>query len=282
MKLMRSLVLGCALGVVALLVPTPAVAAPPDPSAATANTPEVAPGGTFTVSVELFNPQAFTVTGANAQLRTVEAPITSVFELVSCTGGACFEYSPTSYRAVVGDIAPGAGATVVFTFRARDAAPFGAYTLEHQFVGGNFSFGPGFGPVVSVVGSPQVADVGVALNASASGLLVSRITYTVSVVNHGPAAATAVRIGGSYPAGLSWASASGCARDGSHGVVCDFPSIASGGSASATFSVNAGLLTLGSFTTTVNRVSSAPSDPDSGNDSARRSCTALTSLIVRC
>jgi uncharacterized repeat protein (TIGR01451 family) len=265
-----------------LLVPGVAVAAPPDPSAVTLGASEVAPGDTFTASVELFNPQNFTVTGANAQLRVVEAPITSVFELVSCSGGACFEYSPTSYRGVVGDLAPGTGATIVFTFRVRDDAAFGDYTLEHQFVGGNFSFSPGFGPVVSVVGAPQLADLAVSLDASPRGILTSRITYTVSVVNNGPADASSVRISGTYAAGLAWASGTGCVRDGSRGVVCDFASIPVGQTASASFSVNAGLLTIGSFSTSVARTSSSPSDPDGGNDSARRSCTALTGLLVRC
>jgi hypothetical protein len=264
-----------------LLVPGAAVAAPPDPSAVTLSADQVAPGDTFTASVELFNPQNFTVTGANAQLRVVEAPITSVFELVSCTS-PCFEYSPTSYRGVVGDLAPGAGATVVFTLRVRDDAPFGDYTLEHQFVGGNFSFPAGFGPVVSVVGAPQLADLAVSLDASPRGILTSRITYTVSVVNNGPADASAVRIAGTYASGLAWASGNGCVRDGSRGVVCDFSSIPVGQTASATFSVNAGLLSIGSFSTSVARVSSSPSDPDSGNDSARRSCAALTGLLVRC
>lgn len=265
-----------------LLVPGIAVAAPPDPSAVTLGASEVAPGDTFTASVELFNPQNFTVTGANAQLRVVEAPITSVFELVSCSGGACFEYSPTSYRGVVGDLAPGGGATVVFTFRVRDGAPFGDYTLEHQFVGGNYSFAAGTGPVVSVVDTPQLADLAVSLDASPRGILTSRITYTVSVVNNGPADASSVRIGGTYASGLAWASGNGCVRDGSRGVVCDFASIPVGQTASASFSVNAGLLTIGSFSTSVARTSSSPSDPDSGNDSARRSCAALTGLLVRC
>jgi hypothetical protein len=265
-----------------LVVPGVAVAAPPDPSAVTLGAGEVAPGGTFTASVELYNPQNFTVTGANAQLRVVEAPITSVFELVSCSGGACYEYSPTSYRGVVGDIAPEAGATVIFTFRVKDDAPLGNYTLEHQFVGGNYSFAAGTGPVVSVVGTAQIADLAVSLDASPRGILTSRITYTVSVANNGPADASSVRIGGTYAAGLAWNSGNGCARDGSRSVVCAFASIPVGQTASASFSVNAGLLTIGSFSASVARVSSSPSDPDSGNDSARRSCAALTGLLVRC
>lgn len=263
-------------------MPGVAVAAPPDPSAVTLGASEVSPGDTFTASVELYNPRDFTVTGANAQLRVVEAPITSVFELVSCSGGACFEYSPTSYRGVVGDLAPGAGATVTFTFRVRDDAPFGAYTFEHQFVGSNFSFAAGTGPAVSIVGTPQAADLAVSLDASPRGILTSRITYTVSVANNGPADASAVRIGGTYALGLSWAGGDGCVRENGRNVVCDFASIPVGQTASASFSVNAGLLTIGSFSATATRTSSSPSDPDSGNDSARRSCAALTGLLVRC
>lgn len=277
---MRRAVVASLVLLVGLLVPGVADAAPPEPSSASASTPEVAPGGTFTVSVEVFNPEDFTVTEASAQLRVVEAPISAAFELVSCTGGACSEYSPTSYRGFVGDLAPGTGATVTFTLRALGV--FGSNTLEHQLVGGNFSFAAGTGPVVTVVGAPQVADVAVALDASASGLLVSRITYRVSVVNRGPAATTALRVRGVYAYGLAWAGGSGCVRDGSRGAVCDFPPLPSGGRASATFSVNAGLLALGSFSATATRDSSSPADPNSGNDSARRSCTALTGLLVRC
>lgn len=279
---MRRALVGVLVVLAGLVVPGVAAAAPPDPSSAVTGASEVAPGGTFTVSVELFNPQAFAITGAAAQLRVVEAPITSVFELVSCSGGTCFENSPTSYRGGVGDLAPGGQATVVFTFRVLDAAPLAAYTLEHQHVGSNFSFAAGFGPVVSVVESPQIADLAVSLDASPRGVLTSRVTYTVSVVNHGPSDATSVRISGVYAAGFAWGGASGCVRDGNRGVVCDIAAIPSGGTATASYTVYAGLLTLGSFSSTVNRVSSSPSDPDGGNDSARRSCTALTGLLVRC
>ena len=265
-----------------IVAPGVATAAPPDPSGAVASAAEVAAGSTFTVAVELFNPQNFTVTGANAQLRTGDVtPISSLFELVSCNV-PCFEYSPTSYRGVVGDLAPGAGATVTFTLRVRETAPLGSYTFEHQFVGGNFSFPAGNGPGISVVGASQVADIAVALDASPRGILTSKVTYTVSVTNNGPADASGVRVGGTYAPGFSWAGGTGCVRESGRNVVCDFASIPAGATVSASFAVNAGLLTLGSFSASVNRVSSTPSDPASDNDSARRTCTALTGLLVRC
>ncbi|MFC4854500.1 hypothetical protein [Actinophytocola glycyrrhizae] len=279
---MRAGLVGALVVLAGLVLPGSAVAAPPEPSAAILGAAEVVPGGTFTVSVELFNPHGFGIESAAAQLRLAEAPITAVVELVSCDGGACYEYSPTSYRGGVGDLAPGGEATVVFTFRVLESAALGDYPLEHQLVGANYSFAPGHGPVVSVVPSPQVADLAVSLDASPRGILTSRVTYTVSVANHGPANASPVRVGGTYAAGLAWAGGSGCVRDGGRSVVCDFSSVPVGGTGSASFSVNAGLLTLGSFSASVARVSSTPSDPDGGNDSARRSCTALTGLLVRC
>lgn len=265
-------------------VPAVAVAAPPDPSAASASAASVAQGEMFTVAVELYNPEDFTVTFAKASLRTLEASIVDVFDLVSCTGStsACAPFL-SSFRGPVGDLAPGGERTVVFTLRAKDDAAPGDYTLEHQFVGDNFAFTAANGPVITVTGEPQAADLAVSLDASPRGILTSRITYTVRVVNHGPAVATGVRIGGTYAGGLSWAGGSGCVRVGStRNVHCDFASIPVGGSVSGTFSVKAGLLKLGSFPATVTRVDSSPADPNSSNDSASRSCAALTGLLVRC
>lgn len=268
-------VLAGSLGVV-----SPAVAAPPDPSAVVVSSTSVAPGETFTVSFELYNPQNFTVTSANASLRTLEASMVDNFELVSCTGSnsVCHAFGST-YRGPVGDLPSGQSRTVVFTFQVKDGAAPGAYTLEHQFVGGNFAFAAAVGPVVTVTSN---ADLAVSLDASPRGILTSRITYTVSVTNLGPSNASAVRIGGTYAAGLSWASGNGCVRPGGRSVQCDFAAIPVGGTVSASFSVNAGLLALGSFTTSVSRVSSSPTDPVSGNDSDSESCSALTGLLVRC
>ncbi len=279
-------VLGVCTAVAAAVVslPAAAVAAPPDPSAIAVSSASVAQGEAFTVSFDLFNPEDFAVTSANASLRTLEASIVDVFDLVSCTGSSAV-CSPflSSYRGPVGDLEADGERTVVFTLQTKANAAPGVYTFEHQFVGGNFAFAAGVGPTITVTGDPQTADVAVALDASPRGILTSRVTYTVSVANNGPAVATGVVVSGTYPAGFSYSGGSGCSRVGStRNVVCSFSSLSVGGSASASFSVNAGLLALGSFSTSVARTSSSPSDPNSGNDSARRSCTALTGLLVRC
>lgn len=267
------------LAVVAL--PSPAFAAAPDPSAISVSDTVLSPGEEFQVSFELFNSDSSTITFAKAQLRTPTASMSDLFDIMSCTGTidpGCFAFNGT-FRGPVGNLPSGESRTVLFTLRVKDTAPTGTFTFVHQFTGENFEFSEGVGPDFTI---NSTADLAVSLDASPRGILTSRITYTVGVTNLGPSAATSVRIGGVYAAGLSWASGSGCVHTTGRNVQCDFAAIPSGGSATATFSVNAGLLAIGSFTTSVSRVSSSPADPVSANDSAQRSCSALTGLLVRC
>jgi hypothetical protein len=65
-------------------------------------------------------------------------------------------------------------------------------------------------------------------------------------------------------------------------VTCTIASIPSGSSAKASFSVTAGLLTIGSFTTTAQRQQSSPTDSNVVNDKASRTCGAITSLLLSC
>ena len=281
MGLRRWLSVGTGLALAFVVAPPAALAAPPEPSAVSVSSTQLAPGQEFSVTFELFNPEGFTVTSANAQLRTLEAPLVDLVDLVSCSGDApACGIVGSSFRGPVGDLPSGQSRTVVFTFRVKDTATAGSYTLEHQFVGGNFAFAAGTGPVLTI--TAQAADIAVSLDASPRGILTSRITYIVGVTNLGPGDAADVRIAGTIAAGLSWAGGNGCVRTSGRNVRCDFAAIPAGGTASATFAADAGLLSLGSFTTTVSRTSSTPSDPQSGNDSARRSCAALTGLLVRC
>jgi hypothetical protein len=281
MSLRRLLSVACGVGLALVGTAPAALAAPPDPSALSVSATNLAPGQVFTATVELYNPAAFTVTSAQASLRMVEANIRDIVDVVSCTGtvAPCFNLE-TVYRGPVGDLPSGQQRTVVFTLQVKETAPAGSYTIGHQHVGSNFAFEGSNGPVVTV--TPQAADLSVSLNAVSSGLLTSRVTYTVRVANLGPGNASAVRISGAYVAGFSWAGGNGCVRGSGRNVNCDFASIPVGTTASASFSVDAGLLALGSFTTTMSRASSTPADPVASNDSASRSCTAVTGLIVVC
>ncbi len=245
----------------------------------------VLPGQTFTITQTIHNPTDFTVTFAKGAIYGTPTAITDVVDVVSCTNTTavgCFR-AGSSYRAAFGDLEAGGTKTTVWTLRVKDTAAPGSFTLQHQFVGDNYAFDTLDGPVITVADPAAQADVKVALGAIGHGGLNARIDYTVTVTNTGSATATGTRVVATYPAGLSFASGSGCAAvSGTRTVNCDVASLASGASATPKFSVNGGLLALGSYTTTAKRTASSPSDPNAANDSASKTCSALTGLIVTC
>lgn len=265
-----------------VLVGSTAAGAEPPTSSVEVSPTTVAAGGTFTVTQTIFNPEDFTVTGGKPAIYGKESAIVGIADLVGCSGNTapCHALG-SSYRAPVGDVPPGESRTVVFTLRVKDDAVGGAFTLQHQFVGDNFSFETFDGPVVTVV--PPAADLAVSLGASAHGLLVSRVDYTITVRNNGPGNATGIRLVATYAAGLQFARSNDCTRvAGTRNVNCDVAALPAGSARTLRFSADAGLLALGPFTTRVVRQQSTPSDPNPTNDSAARTCTALTGLLVSC
>jgi hypothetical protein len=263
----------------------PAAQADVPSSSAEVSPATVLPGQTFTVTETIHNDRDFTVTFAKAAIYDSAAALTDVVDLVSCTGVTelgCFQ-AGSSYRAPFGDLEAGGTRTAVFTLRVKDTAAPGSFTLQHQFVGDNYAFDILDGPVVTIGDPSAIADVKVALAATGHGGLSARIDYTLTVTNTGPAAASGIRVVATYAAGLSYGSATGCTHvGGTRTLNCDFASLASGTSATAKFSAGGGLLALGSYTTTAVRTAGAPADPRSANDSASKTCTALTGLIVTC
>jgi uncharacterized repeat protein (TIGR01451 family) len=245
----------------------------------------VLPGQTFTVTQTIHNPTDFTVTFAKAAIYGNPTAITDVADIVSCTNTTsvgCFQFG-SSYRAAFGDLEAGGTKTTVWTLRVKDTAAPGSFTLQHQFVGDNFSFDTLDGPVITVADPSSQADVKVALGATGHGGLNARIDYTVTVTNTGPSDAAGIRVVATYPPGLSFGGGTGCAHvAGTRTVNCDVASLATGASATPKFSVNGGLLALGSYTTTAVRTASSPADPNTANDSASKTCSALTGLIVTC
>jgi hypothetical protein len=266
-----------------LVAPQVAVAAPPS-SAVEVSPTSVRQGETFTVSQTIHNDRTFTVTGAKAALYGKELSLVGVADLVSCTGtiAPCGALG-SSYRGGVGDLPSGESRTVVFTLRIKEDAAVGQFTLQHQFVGDNYAFETLDGPVVTILPSQNESDLAVSLNASASGLLVSRVSYAITVRNTGPSDASSIRVTATYPAGLVYAGSSDCTRvAGTRTVNCDVASLASGASVTRRFATSAGLLTLGPLVASAERTQSTPADPNPANDRATRTCTALTGLLVSC
>lgn len=268
-----------AAGATALSV-APAAAAPPS-SSADVSPATVAQGQTFTVTEQIYNPQDFTVTFAKAALYSTPQAITDVADLVSCTGTTsdCFVFG-SSFRAPFGDLPAGESRTVTFTLRAKEDVNPGTVTLQTQFVGDNYAFDTLGGPELTVTGTPKAADVGVSLTASARG---TQITYKITATNSGPADASGVQLSSTYAAGLNYAGSTACSRVGStREVTCAIPALPSGASTTVSFTTSAGLLTLGSLTTTATRQASTPADPNAANDKASVTCHALTGLLISC
>jgi uncharacterized repeat protein (TIGR01451 family) len=125
------------------------------------------------------------------------------------------------------------------------------------------------GATVNVSGTASAADLRVTLSASPSPVDVnSTLTYSVTVSNSGPDAATNVRLQGTVPAAMTYGSATAsqgsCTLSG--GVVsCSLGSLNAGASATASLNMTPTASGTVSYTVTV---SGDESDPNAANNSA--------------
>ena len=101
-------------------------------------------------------------------------------------------------------------------------------------------------------------------------------SYTLSVSNAGPAAATGVRVVDTLPAAVSFVSASAGCTAGAGGVTCDLGGLAPGGQATASIDVTANPGFAGALDTA--SVSGNEADPIAGNDSAAETTLFLLGL----
>ncbi|WP_326825317.1 hypothetical protein [Streptosporangium sp. NBC_01756] len=146
------------------------------------------------------------------------------------------------------------------------------------------------GPVPTDLGDltinaiPPAADLAVSLNASPKNLGVLYATFTATVKNQGPAAATAARLRFTYPRGFAQPSAPGCTVNTSaRTATCDLGALPAGGSVTRTLGLHTQLLTISNhLTVTAARLDSTPADPQPANDAASATCSAITGLLVRC
>jgi YVTN family beta-propeller protein len=128
------------------------------------------------------------------------------------------------------------------------------------------------------------ADLSVKLTANPAGLLVHEVTFTATVKNNGPGAATAATVKFSYANGFVSPSAPGCTVDaGARTATCDLGAVANGTSVAKSLKLTVGLLTIsGSMPVTATRTASSPTDGNAANDSSTVTCSALTSILVSC
>jgi uncharacterized repeat protein (TIGR01451 family) len=117
----------------------------------------------------------------------------------------------------------------------------------------------------------QQADLAIALSQGpASPFAGDYLTYTMTVINHGPSAANGVVVTDILPPGVFFISASpGCSRSGGT-VACITGTLAN--NSSATFQVEVQVLNVGDLVNSV-QVSSATGDPQASDNSATSTLT---------
>ena len=136
---------------------------------------------------------------------------------------------------------------------------------------GNGRWGTWWGRVASQ--SAQSSDLGIAVTGSPDPVVVgSNLTYTITVTNNGPNAATEVSATDALPSGASFVSASPSQGtcSGTSTVICNLGTINSPATATVTLVVTA---TPGGTVSNTATVASASCDPVASNDSATVSTT---------
>ncbi|WP_405433508.1 hypothetical protein [Streptomyces anulatus] len=129
------------------------------------------------------------------------------------------------------------------------------------------------------------ADLAVGLTAVPAPLLSSAITYTQTATRNGPATITTGTVTTTLPSqttGVTGLPANCTYNNTGKTVACTITGLASGATATNTFTAQQNLLTLGTLPATATRTTSTPTDPNTANDTATKTCTAVTSLIITC
>ncbi|MER8231224.1 hypothetical protein [Streptomyces sp. NPDC094049] len=130
---------------------------------------------------------------------------------------------------------------------------------------------------------PAAADLGVTLAASPHGLGSVNAAFTATVTNNGPATAHA-KLNFTYSPGFRLPTATGCTTDATTRTAsCDLGPLANGAGVTRTLDLTAGLLTIGlPLPVTAALSDITPADPVPGNNTAVRSCAAVTALLLIC
>ncbi|MEV4893099.1 hypothetical protein AB0K48_27330 [Nonomuraea sp. NPDC055795] len=126
-------------------------------------------------------------------------------------------------------------------------------------------------------------DVAVDLSAQPRlGLLVPYLSYRMTARNAGPGPLTSATLTATLPPGRTATNLSPGCTSVPGSVTCAYTALAAGSSASATFRLPLGLLSLGNVTVTATRTASSPADPNPANDSDDAPCTVVTVLHATC
>ncbi|WP_146044403.1 DUF11 domain-containing protein [Amycolatopsis sp. BJA-103] len=245
----------------------------------------IAKGSTFTITQTVTNQTSETYTSARANIYASTENgkyLPKITELISCTGdvtGPCETFGAAyGYHVAVGALPPGESRTVVYMFRMNTDAPTGALKLRHKLdPERDYQDGP---PITIIDVAPDIA---VSLEAVSRGVLSSTVDYTITATNTGDGDAKSATVTATYPDGMALGSSPDCTEStGPRELTCSVGALPAGATTTLRFTAHPELLNLGSLTATARLVSSAPVDPNPANNTASRSCTAITGLIIVC
>lgn len=223
-------------------------------------------GDPLTYIVRVTNVGSFTATniGLADTLPSSVNFVSAIASQGSCSGAP-------ARICTLGDLAPGAGATVQITViptATGSIANSVAVTLNEADVNPANNNATASITVSAPVPVVTAADVGVSMSGSASTVnRLSKLTYTVNVKNSGPGSAGSVTVKDTLPSSMTFVSASSSqgSCSGTTTVTCNLGAMASGANANVTIVVQP--RTKGTYT---NMVSVSTSTPDSNvaNNSA--------------
>jgi uncharacterized repeat protein (TIGR01451 family) len=256
-----------------------------DLSVSLAASPDTVPAGgnvTYTMIVSNLGPGA-----ASSVLLTNNLPASTTFVSCGSTGSGVCGGSGNARQVSFSSLASGASETVTMVTQVNASTPDGtvlADTAKVQSSTSDPAAANNSATAQVTVGGPgpqaPVADLGLSIDATPDSVLPdSPVTYEITLTNAGPDAAFA-RLLDNLPAGttfVSCSSPSGTCDGSGNSRTISFPSVASGGSATATLvaTVNSGVPAGTVLADTVSVDSSDATDPNPANDSASANVTVL-------
>lgn len=257
------------------------------------STTSAPPGGTvaFTLTVtnttntsvtafQEFLPSApiFTPTNSNA-CTVISGPIPGVCAVQPPDGDLDVQWGfGASPR-----IPANSSAKVTVTTTVPGGASPGTYTITPSGrVGGTTST---FTPATFTFEVTARADIAVGLTATPGPLASTAIDYAQTTTNNGPSTAATGTITTALPAqptGVTGLPGNCTYNSTARTVACTLTALPNGSTATNTFTAQFGLLTLGPLPATATRTTSSPTDPNPANDTATKTCTAVTGLLIQC
>ncbi|MEU2823130.1 YncE family protein [Streptomyces bacillaris] len=245
-------------------------------------------------SVSVIDPATNTVTGtgtlsaATYNLDTAQAPpaVTAISPATGTpAGGSTVTITGTHLSgtsAVSFGTTPAADVSVVDDFTVTATVPAhtaGAVDVTVTTPGGTSATSPG--GQYTYLAPP--ADIDVDLTAQPHlGILVPYLTYTLTARNTGPGTVTSATLTTTLPPGATATHLSpGCTATATT-VTCAYGTIADGAAPSKTFRIPLHLLSLGNVQAATTRTTSAPTDPNTANDTASANCTVISIILATC